>query len=505
MTMPINAKDIPDLVHWYRGMLLMPEHFRAAAARGEMLPPYLLQAASPLAWGVRALVLALEGAEVVIDAVEAVLPDGMVVAIDRARGDAPLRYTMDPTKTYPSPGQPVDLYLAVAAWTPASLDLDGANGGAPRRYRDNPDRPTSPARLEEDDLQLGGGIALQPEVTLVVGTPGDPPLRSFTLLRLARLGLQDSKPVLLDYEPPRMRIADATLIARRVALLVADMHARAANLHADLGVHRALTQTGTAPAEAALEGGGAQDGQIQALIGELRAMRMSSESQRATRMGGDAFRALVRLLPRLRTMLQTGVSHPFDVYLALCDALGELALVSPTLDLDHLPAYDHQELLRSFDALIAAIQRALAVFDLRYRIVPFTRRSDTSFEVQLEPEDLEGTEPLLIGAVSPRTRPRDEQREWLKNATIAMQDTLDDIRFRRVSGWTRVLGIGRDTKLGVSETPQLMLARIHPDPDITAKGGVLVIESKVGEGPVEINFYRPVQQPGAAPDTRSAP
>ncbi len=506
MTMPIHAKDIPDLVHWYRGMLLMPEHFRTAAARSDMLAAYLLHAAQPFAWGVRSFSApVLIGNELVIDSIEALLPDGTVIAIDQERGGAGLRLPIDKAGLKPELDKPADVYLALAAWNTASLDLDRTDGGAARRYRADPDRPPPTAAEEEDEAELGRGIALHPEVMLVLGTSDQPPRQAYTLLRVARLGVRDGKPALLEYEPPRVRIGDSLVLSRRIELLLADMHGRAAHLHAEIGIHRTLPAGGEGEATSAVREGGAQDGQIQALIGELRAMRMHSENQRASRMGGEAFRALIRLLPRLRTMLKTGASHPFDVYLALCDALGELALVSPMSDLDQLQPYDHHDPLKSFDALIADIRRALSVFDLRYQLVPFTRRSDTAFELLLDPEDLERGGSLLIGAVSSRARSREEQRRWLETAAIGLQDSLGDIRRRRVAGWERSVGIGRDPALGISETPQLVLARIMPDRDQIGAGRLLVIDSDIGEGPVEMNFYRPVQQPGAAADPRPAP
>jgi type VI secretion system protein ImpJ len=494
MTMPINAKDIPDLVHWYRGMLLMPEHFRAATARAEMLPPYLMQSTQPFAWGVRTLDASLEGVTFVLDAVEAILPDGTAVAIDRGRGDPALRYDLQGGEIQIDAGTAVDVYLAIAGWTAGSLDLDRTDTGVPCRYRVFPQQPRPGSESDDDEMELAHRVWLRPELTLIAGTRDQPPRSSHTSLRLARFVLADGKPAPADYEPPRLRIGEATLLPRRVRALTDEMHSRAAQVQSDVGMLRIAT-----PRE---QSGGAED---DARTAAERQLHQIASELRAMRTGTESLRALMRMLPRLRAMLTAGVSHPFEVYLALCDALGELGLLSATLDLNNLPPYDHDESLRSFDALIGAIRRSLAVFDLRYQVVPFTRRSDSAFELRLEREDLAMGRPLLIGTISHRATPREEQRRWLENASIAMDDTHGEIRRRRVAGWQRTIGIGSDATLGISETPKLLLARIVPETDASAVGGVLLIESDIGEGPTEMNFYRPVQKPGTAAGPGTAP
>ncbi|WP_197054209.1 type VI secretion system baseplate subunit TssK [Sphingomonas sp. 37zxx] len=492
--MPINAKDIPDLVHWYRGMLLMPEHFRAATARNEMMAPYLVQSTQPFAWGVRTLDVSLEATTFVLDAIEAILPDGTAVALERARGDAALRYDFEGGEVQIQPGEAIDLYLAIAGWTTGSLDLDRTDTGVPCRYRAFPQPLVPGTESDDDEMELAQRVWLRPELTLIAGTRDRQPRASYTLLRLARIALVDGKPALADYEPPRLRIGEATLLPRRVRAVADEMHSRAAQVQTDIGMFRSAT-----PREQGDDADGdprtAAERQLHQIASELRAMRT----------GTDSLRALMRMLPRLRAMLMAGVSHPFEVYLTLCDALGELGLLSATLDLNHLPPYDHNDSLKSFDALIGAIRGALAVFELRYQVMPFIRRSDSAFELRLERGDLANGRSLLIGTVSHRATPREEQRRWLENASIGMDDTRSAIRRRRVAGWQRNVGIGSDAALGLNETPQLLLARIVPDADASDLGGLLVVESDIGEGPTEMNFYRPVARPGGAAGNGATP
>src|ERR1700678_750902 len=89
--MNTDARSIPDLVRWYEGMLLLPEHFQAAAHRQEAVVPYLTFAAAPYAWGVAALEAPLDKGVFKVTRIEAVMPDGMLVASpDDRREDDPL-------------------------------------------------------------------------------------------------------------------------------------------------------------------------------------------------------------------------------------------------------------------------------------------------------------------------------------------------------------------------------------------------------------------------------
>src|ERR1700733_11087197 len=88
----IEARDIPEAVHWTEGMLLAPQHFQLAGRRLEALLAYHLSHLLPFRWGIRRVAYSgalLRQGRLQILELEAVMPDGLVV-VHPLEGAAPL-------------------------------------------------------------------------------------------------------------------------------------------------------------------------------------------------------------------------------------------------------------------------------------------------------------------------------------------------------------------------------------------------------------------------------
>ena len=82
---------VPEAICWHEGMQLLPQHFQLQSLRAEGLAAYYAAAAQPYFWGVTRLELdhsALSTGKVRITALDAVLPDGLLVQHDVATGTA---------------------------------------------------------------------------------------------------------------------------------------------------------------------------------------------------------------------------------------------------------------------------------------------------------------------------------------------------------------------------------------------------------------------------------
>lgn len=487
--MPIDSRNIPDLVHWYDGLLLGPHQFRDAARRADMLPPYLLHYAQPFFWGVRRLQAELTAERLSVFAVEAVLPDGLPVLIDPARGDAPLMLETARLDPQPQRGAPVEVWLTVAAWSDHAFDIDRADTGAPVRYLPHPHPPAPDVdRIDEDEELLAGSVWLRPHVQLTVVTPGSRPRGSFAGVPLARIGLgPEGSPVLLDFEPPRAAIADTVHILPLVRRLVADLRDRARQLDADI--------RGSA-ADQGRDGDGGQD--ADAPSGTERQLRRIASELRAMRTGTGNLQALVRGLPRLWGLLATGAPHPFELYLALCDVVGDVALVGRELEVGEVARYDHHDPLAAFQALDRQIRKALEALNQRYRIIPFERVTETRFQVQLGPDEIDATGAVLvIGAVRATSVPATQVQAWLDDASIGTVDDRRDLKQRRVSGWRRER-IAAEPALGLRPPPSITLIRVTPDLQALQGEGVIVVENMREGGPVEMLLYLPRHDAGQA-------
>ncbi|HEV7518390.1 MAG TPA: type VI secretion system baseplate subunit TssK, partial [Thermoanaerobaculia bacterium] len=79
----MSARELPAAIQWHEGMLLAPQHFQQMALRQEDLLGYHAAALSPYHWGVRQMehdASLLVAGTFRLTALEAVLPDGLVVA-----------------------------------------------------------------------------------------------------------------------------------------------------------------------------------------------------------------------------------------------------------------------------------------------------------------------------------------------------------------------------------------------------------------------------------------
>jgi type VI secretion system protein ImpJ len=79
----LDADDIPEIIQWHEGMLLVPQHFQQLSWRHEALVSYHANTIAPFHWGVRRLeidpALLVSGTLRVLS-LEALMPDGLVVS-----------------------------------------------------------------------------------------------------------------------------------------------------------------------------------------------------------------------------------------------------------------------------------------------------------------------------------------------------------------------------------------------------------------------------------------
>lgn len=107
-------KVLPDAVCWHEGMQLLPQHFQLQALRAEVLAAHFAQAGNPWFWGVSQLEIdpaALSAGLVRIQALEAILPDGLPVSLQPGSGTT-LELDVGPAAAAAANAQ-VTLYLAV--------------------------------------------------------------------------------------------------------------------------------------------------------------------------------------------------------------------------------------------------------------------------------------------------------------------------------------------------------------------------------------------------------
>lgn len=487
--MSIDPAAIPDMIHWYEGMLLMPAHFQEASRRQEALSGYLAQAAIPHAWGVRRLRIRLEDGLLEILELEAVMPDGMVVVHDAGQGDD-LALRIDLKGKFEG-RKPKTVFLVVPAWSARSAALDDPEPGTLMRYRS-----VRGARLEPDDLAGDEDAAseamrerpwLRPALDLVVTDDAlDPPAAKYASLPLLRVFQDPEATIAADpYEPPRLDIAASRFVQQCARDVTQELRAKARFL-----ADRMRTDPGMMQQDSA--------GGLQAIEMHLRTVMRRFQS---LQNNAEKLHAVARPVPRLEALLRDGSAHPFTLYLALCDVVGDLALISGELNLPDLPVYCHADALPAFEGVKAHIIRMLDTLNQRFRTVPFERASESRFELRFRPEDLGSR--FTIGAVRGRGAAASMVGGWIAKAAIASGDQMPDLRRRRIAGATRK-SIERDDALDLAPPPLTSLFSVEVSADsINVADGLLVIENNAPEGPTDMLLYVP--RDVGADDAHGAP
>jgi type VI secretion system protein ImpJ len=287
--MTTDPDALPAAVHWSEGMLLSPHHFQRAALRCDVLPHYHASLASPFHWGVVRFDRNPPpyGTLLKISAVEAVLPDGLVVSHPSPLDSAALDLELDLAKLLPDVEQgKCTVYLAVDRKEFA------------RRYDFNATESVPDETTGKDHLDIS---VLRPRLQLILARELP---SSYSGFPVAKLTIEKGAVKQLAYEPPRLRIDAASAIHKRCSAIASRLR------------HTA----------------------------EARAARAKNDLDERLLVHG-----LFAALPPFEALLDCGVAHPFALYLAATTLLGHLSAAGVVPQ--RLKAYVHDDLLASFGAI----------------------------------------------------------------------------------------------------------------------------------------------------------
>jgi len=452
-----DARAIPEAVQWHEGMLLSPQHFQLAARRTEALAAYLLEASAPFCWGVQRLQidasLLLEAVFRVVE-LEAVLPDGLVVLYSASDDEPRLELDFQSAEIDPRLG-PLTVHVAVAARTEHA-----ASAGGLRRYRSAEGRPVVDENTGDNELAVP---RLRPALSLhLTQSPLHPPSSKYISLPLARIAFRDESYVSESYEPPRIALARDSLL------------------------HRCARSVAMQLREKAL-----------ALGESLQSARLQGSEANTAETAGF-LRALVRTLPRLEALLQSGVARPFPVYLALCDVVGDIAVIGGQLNLPQLSGYEHRDALPPFNEIAVYIGRMLAMLREAFRSVRFTRLEKGRFGIPMRPGWVEET--LIVGTRVGPGQAADAVREWMESALIASSSRMRTVRENRVRGATREIVV-EAPEIELVAPPNVLLYRVNAEALAIVPEDMLEVVGSLDEPghgePMEILLYLPARLLGA--------
>jgi type VI secretion system protein ImpJ len=513
--MTTDAGAIPDLLNWYEGMLLLPEHFQKADRRQETLLPYLTSAASPYAWGISALETRLDNGAFEVTRVEAIMPDGLLVDF-RGPGvvDPPLQLKLGEIKTAPALQT---IYLVVPRWTDDALGIGGQaryrkSKGAVLTQGDPLYPPVDPQDAEQPWLR--------PTLDLRSDAQGPLPDK-LVRLAVARIRLQEMRYVLERLQPPRFWVARHDPVYDLTRTVADRLREEARKLYERLQTEK-LVNGATAPPpkpapRAPSPAGSPAESPEDRLLQAMRLLDEKAQSlqAKAVQLERQAepradLRALARTLPRLEALLATR-PHPFHLYLALCDVIGDISVLAGELAIpDAVPAYDHSDLLPAFDNMVTYIWAVLDKLNFKYRKVYFKTPAPGEFTLDLTVDALEvppsaicqsdgAARVFIIGAVIGEGHDRSAVVKWMDLAIIATRQKLEDQLLSRVTGAYRKR-IDEFAPFDLKAPPWTLLYRVEVEEHaIDLAAGPLIVRNDDGPGaPDQIILYLATGPGGAA-------
>jgi type VI secretion system protein ImpJ len=452
-----DGQPIAEAVQWHEGMLLSPQHFQQATLRSDQLVAYHLLAASPFHWGIRRLAIdmrVLVDGIFRIDAVEAILPDGLVV-VEPLSGNVPLQIDLT-SVDHDFAARPGTLHLCVATRS-ATV---GGSAGVPR-FRSVESAPVCDENTGDGEIAIP---RLRPVAHLfVTDGPTRPPPNLYVSIPIARVAFRADGYGLEPYVPPMFAAGRDSPLFELVEQAARHLREKA----------MALSERLQGPLAAG----------DQAISGE----------------GWTLVRALVQSLLKLEGLLSCGAAHPFALYLALCEAAGSVACLDAQPCPAQFPPYLHNDALPAFRNIAQFVEHSIARLHDPYQAVRFAF-DQGRFQLTLRAEWLEAGA-LIVGVRAGAGQAMADVAEWLTNAWIGSTSRMRTIRNRRILGAAR-RPIERVESLGLVPPRGVMLFAVEADPQFVVGGEQLEIARSSGPEalglPAETVLYVPPEQPATA-------
>ncbi|EKJ8220392.1 type VI secretion system baseplate subunit TssK [Citrobacter sedlakii] len=375
---------IPEMVCWYEGMAMLPQHFQLQSLRNDALAAALAHCANPCFWGVIRMEVddaALCAGMLRLLRLEAIMPDGLPVDYDISR-DPPLEF--DCAALLPaSPDSAHALWLAVAPANRAGIwQLMNT------RYRSINSAPLP-------DLASGEfpeSIPLWQPAPRLISQHERTDSVCLPLLQVVYTegGFRQN-----DWFAPTPALSESSYLIR---------HTRHLCLQAR-----------------------------EKILFLSREMQLAQQNQQTT----DWLRLALSLqslqgaLPLLECLLNSGKPHPLDLWRALCLFTGQTAILSEEKTLPLLPRFDYQDMLPGFATLFTQLNTQLARIRRRLLRLHFSHQ-ENHFALML-PTGINAGERITLGVLMPHSGTLSAE-SWLRQSLIASQPFLAILRRQRMHG-----------------------------------------------------------------------
>lgn len=313
-------------------MFLSPHHFQQWDAHYSHLLDARIRTLHDLPYGVIDCVLdpdGLSSGQVIVTSFNAVMPDGLLVSMP-GRDLLPASRSLEQAFTASLPHLDVFVGVPISQSDAANCRLGNLPSARPQRYVaefiKSPDHNTGENVREIAVARTQGFLFF-----------GHEEMASYRTIKVAEVVRKDQRAYALreDYIPPCLAIKASPALTNLLDGLLKDLLAKRDTLVAH-----------------------------QRPAGELGMVDVAKFSLLHT---------VNASVPVLAHFTRAGTVHPEMLYLALARMVGELASVTPEIDLREIPRYDHTNLTDTFSWLKAKIRAVIqGLSTIKYVTIPLT-------------------------------------------------------------------------------------------------------------------------------------
>ncbi len=390
--------QIPDPIQWHEGMLLMPQHFQQMAARYESLIQSAIASGPPYSWGVLKFEYdrsTLVSGVLRVTLIEAVMRDGLIISAGSDTGidlEINLKSFVDQMRV-----SPATIYVTVPTQKTLSTRGDLA------RYISHVGDAISDDTTGEDAITIP---RLRPRVDLWAG---DLPPARYESLPVLRVLAQNDAFQEQQYVPPCLSVPLSSDLGKACSDTLAIVRAKSYVL---------AEQLRTEPF---------QQAEIDAADVRWKVLALSTG------------------LPGPEAALQSGRSHPFSLYLLMCQLAGHIAAVTSGGVAPPFQPYRHEELWTTFDPVLGFIRNSAAEAVVEsWIVVPFggsngrfeTSPSSAVNEAIAAQATLDA--PAIVLGLRPAPgSPSEAVWRWGESSVIGTASFMPTLLSNRVSGAQR--------------------------------------------------------------------
>ena len=421
----LRAREVPDQIQWYEGMLLAPQHFQQSSLRSELLLHYHFGVHSPHHWGVRLLTfdsLMLYSDVLRITELEMILPDGLVYSYPYP-GAPKLELDLKPYRDDLKQGD-LTVYVAVPALKPGASWVQGDL----RRYDSIEGAPVPDDSTGENEMSIP---RLAPKVTLMAGAA---PPQKYVSMPVARLQFKNDSIVHGTFAPPALTVSPSSEIGGICQTIASRLREKSMSLADKLRSPSAYS--------------------IPNFISMTRAQ----------------IQAMTQSLPYFEGVLASGAAQPYQLYLGLCSIAGSIATLGQGMVPPVFSAYNHSDALPNFIELQEYILRMIKEGILESHQMLHFAYENGSYTIMFSREWMDV--PLCIGVRGQTGMSERDIISWVESSVIGSRTKIRSLRERRILGAQRTR-IEKDDEL----VPPIgtVLFSLRPDSTVVEADQILEV------------------------------